>query len=149
MNWPLMTNEDLHTFGIELILPYLEKEGVTIESVNPDIKSNPQIVGRRWGGLVFIAVRTACYPSKGELTSEEHLQILDYADKRGATAFFASVGIACVSYPDRSPVITDADMRLPIREAGFNVAYPGLVIMTTSDRVQVWPNPGASQDQPR
>jgi len=139
MNWPQMTTEELHKFGIELILPYLEKEGVTIEAVNPDIKINPQIVGRRWDKIAFITVRTACYPAKGELTSEEHFQILDWADKQGATTFFASVGIACVSYPDKSPVTTDADMRLPIRDAGFNVAYPGLVIMTTSDRVRIQP----------
>lgn len=137
MNWPLMTDDEIHTFGIDSILPYLEKEEVTIESVNPDIKSNPQIVGKRWGKLAFIAVRTACYPSKGELSSDEHLRILDWADKHGATAFFASVGIACASYPDKSPITADEHMGLPIRNAGFHVAYPGLVIMTTSDRVRL------------
>lgn len=135
-----MTNEELHIFGIEMILPYLEKEGVTIESVKPDIKSNLQIMGKRWGELIFIAVRTACYPSKGELTPEEHLEILNWVNKRGATAFFASVGIACASYPDKSPVTTEAHMHLPIRNAGFHIAYSGLVIITTSDRVQIWPS---------
>jgi hypothetical protein len=139
MKWPLMTTEELHRFGIELILPYLEKDGVTVESINPDIRSNPQIVGKRWGKLAFIAVRTACYPSKGELTPDDFRQILCFADNHGATAFFASVGIACAAYPDKSPVTTKADMRLPIRDAGFYVSYQGLVIMTTSDRVQVWP----------
>lgn len=141
MEWPLMTYEELQAFGVELILPYLQKEGVNVETINPDPKTNPQIVGKRWGSLAFIAVRTACYPEKGELTQQEHLQSLNWADQHGATAFFASVGIACVAYPDRSPVTNDADMRLPIRNAGFNVAYEGLVIITTSDRVQVWGDP--------
>jgi hypothetical protein len=136
-----MTKEELHEFGIELILPYLETEGVTVESVNPNIKSNPQIVGKRWGTLAFIAVRTACFPSKGELSSDEHLRMLDWADRHGATAFFASVGIACGCYPDKSPVTESAHVGLPIRDAGFHVAYPGLVIITTSDRVHPPPAP--------
>ena len=141
MKWPLMTKEEVHAFGIELILPYLEKEGVTIESVNPDIQRNPQIVGKRWDKPAFIVVRTACYPSKGELSSEEHRRILDWADKQGATAFFASVGIACVSYPDKSAITADEHMGLPIRSAGFHIAYPGLVIITTSDRVRLASDP--------
>jgi len=139
MKWPLMTPQELHVFGIEAILPYLEKEGVAIESVNPDPSKSPQIVGRRWGSLAFITVRTACYPGKGELTPEEFATLLDWAERHGATAFFASVGVACVAYPDRSEVRVAADMSLPIRNGGFNVAYAGLVVMTTSDRVRVWP----------
>src|SRR5262245_55046030 len=95
MEWPLMTDEELHEFGIDAILPHLEKEGVTIESVSKDLKINPQIVGKRWGGRAFIAVRTACYPNKGELTETEFEQLLALADKHGAVAFFASVGVVC------------------------------------------------------
>ena len=137
MKWPLMTSEELHAFGIDAILPYLEKEGVTIESVSKDIKINPQIVGKRWGSRAFIYVRTACYPSKGDLTPNEFDQLLAWADKHGATAFFAGVGIVCINYPDRSEVTTEEDMRLPIRHAGFRIAYPGLEVMNTSDRVRI------------
>lgn len=137
MKWPLMTDEELHEFGIDAILPHLEKEGVTIESVSKDIKMNPQIVGKRRGSLAFIYVRTACYPNKGNLTPDEFGKLLAWADKHRATAFFASVGIACTNYPDKSEVTTDEGMRLPIRHGGFAIAYTGLVVMTTSDRVQL------------
>lgn len=141
MKWPLMTADELHAFGIETILPYLEKAGVTVHSVNVDPRVNPQIVGERWGNPAFIAVRTACYPHKGALTEDDHMRLLNWADQHGATAFFASVGIACVAYPDKSEVTDEAHMRLPIRNAGFAVAYEGLVVVTTSDRVQVWDEP--------
>lgn len=68
MKWPPMTADELHAFGIEAILPHLEKEGITVHSVNPDLEANPQIVGERWGATTFIAVRTACCPDKGALT---------------------------------------------------------------------------------
>ena len=84
-------------------------------------------------------MRTACYPSKGQLSPAEFSHWLAWADKHQATAFFASVGVACVAYPDRSEVRSESDMSLPIKNAGFNIAYEGLVVMTTADRVKVWP----------
>ena len=138
MKWPHMTPDELHTFGIEAILPRLKKEGVTVRSVNRDLNANPQIAGERWGNRALIAVRTACYPNKGALTEEEHRRIVNWADQHGATAFFASVGIACAAYPDKSPVTSEVDMGLPIRNAGFPVSYEGLLVMTSSDRVKVW-----------
>ena len=45
MLWLLMKDEELHVFGIVLILPYLEKEGLEIEQINPDLQTNPQTVG--------------------------------------------------------------------------------------------------------
>ena len=33
MKWPLMSTEEVHAFGLDAIRPYLEKEGVAIESV--------------------------------------------------------------------------------------------------------------------
>lgn len=135
MKWELMTEREIHEFGIQTIIPYLEKEGVTVEKVNPNPELNPQIIGQRWGKPTIIAVRTACYPNKGQLTMNEHMQLMHWADKHGAIPFFASVGIACASYPDKTPAIEN-DMSLPIRNGGFYIAYEGLVVVTTSDRVR-------------
>jgi len=137
MEWSLMSVEEIHAFGIEVILPYLKKEGVTITEVNSDPSMNPQIVGQRWDSPAFIYVRTALYPDKGALSEKEFMDGLAWADKHKATAFFASVGIACLNYPDKSEVKSDEHMKLPIRKAGFAVAYEGLVIMATSDRVRI------------
>ena len=135
MTWPLMPPAELHAFGIEMILPQIQKEGVTIQHVNVNPAQGPQVVGQRWGSLAFIIVRTACYPETGALSGEEFTHWLAWADRHGATSFFASVGIACVAYPDRSDVQDEADMRLPIKHGGFNIRYEGLRVMTTSDRV--------------
>jgi hypothetical protein len=43
MAWPLMTQDELHFFGIELIIPCIQEEGVTIESVN----LNPKMIMRK------------------------------------------------------------------------------------------------------
>ena len=137
MKWPLMTAAEVHAFGIEAILPYVQKEGVAVESVNANPAQGPQIVGQRWGSLAFIMVKTACYPHKGQLTPGEFNHWLAWADRHGATAFFASVGITCVVYPDQSDVRDEQEQSLPIRHAGFNIAYEGLVVMTTSNRVTI------------
>ena len=133
-----MTAEELHAFGIDTILPFLKKEGVTVEGVNHDLKLTPQIIGQRWGSLAFIYVRTAMLPRMGSLTETQFMHGLGWADSHRATAFFASVGLICTNFPDKSPVTNDADGRLPIRHGGFMANYEGLVVMTTSDHVRVW-----------
>ena len=128
MTWALMTTAEIHAFGIHMVLQFIEKEGVTVQHVNPDIKMNPQIVGQRWGSLAYIYVRTACYPGKGALGEEEFFYWLDWAKVQTAPPFFGSVGIACTHYPDKTPVQNDADMRLPMRNSGFAVTYEGLLL---------------------
>jgi fumarylacetoacetate (FAA) hydrolase family protein len=138
MKWPIMSDDEIHSFGIQLILSYIEKEDFVIEQVNSDSKMNPQIIGKRWGSLAFVYVRTACYPNKGALINEDQfIQYIEWAEKHNATAFFASVGLACSNYPDKTPVKKESDWSLPIRNAGFAVAYEGLLLMTMSDRVQI------------
>lgn len=125
-----MTDAELHAFGIDSILPFLNKEGVTVEAVNHDLKKLPQIVGRRWNALAFIYVRTACYPNHGTLSAEQFQHAIDWAHQHKAEAFFASVGVACTNYPDKEPVTLEEHTRLPIRNAGFAINYEGLLIMT-------------------
>lgn len=137
MNWPVMNIAEIHEFGIQTILPYLEKEGLTIQEVNTDLKVNPQIVGQRWGSLAFVFVRTACYPSKGALTETQFISCLEWANKFHASPFFTSVGIACTNYPDKSPINDDSEMRIPYRNGGFAISYQGLLIMTTTDHVRM------------
>ena len=139
MTWPLMTEAELHKLGIEAIVPSLPREGVTVEAVNTDPAESPQIIGKRWGASAFVLVRTACYPKKGELGAAAASQLLALADKHQAHAFFASVGVMCIAYPDGSLVTSDGDRSLPIKEGTYAIAYEGLVVVTASDRVTIWP----------
>ena len=135
-----MSEQELHAFGIEIIVSHIEKEGVIIEDVNPDLKSNPQIIGQRWGSLAFSYVRTACYPQYGTLSNESILQCLHWAYRHSARAFFASVGIACMNYPDKTLVQKESDRGLPIRNGGFAAAYEGLHLITWTDISQLHDN---------
>jgi len=72
-----MTEEEIHDFGIEIVVGQLKKEGYEIESVNTDLGMNPQVVGRKDNQLAFVAVRTACYPEKGQLEESVHFQMIE------------------------------------------------------------------------
>jgi hypothetical protein len=133
-----MNDQELHEFGLQAILPYVEKEGLTIQAINSDSTKIPQIVGERWGSLAYVFVRTSCFPQKGSLDDGDFLGCLHWANTHAATAFFASVGVRCVRYPDDTPVNKESEMGIPYKNASYHIAYDGLLIMTTTDRVKVW-----------
>jgi hypothetical protein len=122
-----MTMEEIHDFGIEIVLKQLKKKGYEIQIVNTEYGMNPQIVGKKENNLAFIAVRTACYPEKGQLEESIHFEMIEHADKYGAIPYFASVGIA------NADAITDEAMAIPLKGAGFHVAYEGMVMISRSD----------------
>ena len=126
-----MTIEEIHDFGIEIVFNQLKKEGYEIQSVNTKFGMNPQIIAKKESQLAFIAVRTACYPEKGRLDESVHFQMIEHADKRGAIPYFASVGIA------NTDSTTEEEMSVPVKNAGFHVAYEGMSIITRSDRVKI------------
>ena len=126
----LMTKAEIHDFGIEVVVNFLKTEGHEIVDVNTDLAMNPQVVAKKNGKLEFVVVRTACYPSKGQIENDHiALHCIERADSHGAACYFASVGIANSSGDDGS------QMSVPVRGAGFYVAFDGLEILTTSDRV--------------
>nr|ART36634.1 C347 [uncultured bacterium] len=138
MKWPLMNAAEVHQFGMEAILDHIQKkEAVIVEAVNDEVGRDPQIVGKRWGKPAFIFVHTALYPDKGALTDQDFMRLLAWATKHSATAFFAGVGLACRNYPDKSEITDETCWSLPIKNGGFAVAYEGLLVMTTSDKVRV------------
>lgn len=128
----LMTEDEIHDFGIEIVFNYMKEEGFEILAVKTDRSINPQILARKDGQLVHVAVRTACYPEKGVLESEEMAsQLIRYADEKNATCYFASVGIA------NAGGTTDEEMSLPVKGSGFAVAFAGLQTLTLSNRVRL------------
>lgn len=129
----LMSTSEIHDFGIEVVFNYLKKEGHEIVSVNTDIALNPQVVAKKNGQLEFIIVRTACYPSKGQIENDQMaLHCIEHADKHKAICYFASVGIA------NAEGKTDAEMAVPVKGAGYHISFEEIVILTRSDRGKVW-----------
>lgn len=128
----LMSENEIHDFGIDYVLQHMKKDGFLIESVNNELGMNPQIVASKNNELVFVIVRTACYPDKGELASEELFKkVLQHADLFHATCYFAGVGIA------NAEAKTVEELSLPIKGGNFHILCSELLMMTFSDRVKL------------
>ncbi len=126
----LMTEADVHAFGVEIVFKQLEEAGWTIESadVYADRETHPQIVGNKDGETGFFIVRTEMYPKRGRIESEEVFQTLvKHAAAHGASCFFASVSIA------NSEGTTEEEMAVPVKGVAFHVAFDGLVQMALAE----------------
>lgn len=124
-----MTKAEIHDFGVEVVFGQIEKEGFEVQSVNTDTEFSPQIVARKDGEIAFIIVRTECYPNKGKLEDEEVIErLIHHAEQHNATCYFASIGIA------NAEARSSEEMSLPIKGAGFNIAYTGLEVVTVPSK---------------
>ncbi len=123
----LMSPQDIHAFGIEIVFKQLEKDGWVIESadVEADISSEPQIVASKDGETAFFIVRTGLHPGRGrfEEGQEAFDRLVHHATEHGASCYFASVGIA------NSSGTTDEEMATPIKGVPYNVQFDGLIRM--------------------
>ena len=131
-----MTVEEIHDFGIQIVLNQLKKEGYEIQSVNSKLGMYPQIIAEKGNLLAYIAVCTACYPRKGQLGRSVNFQMIDHAKKYGAIPYLASVGII------NADAKTEEEMAIPVKGAGFHVVYDGMVIIARSDRVMIFDEKG-------
>jgi hypothetical protein len=126
----VMTDADVHAFGVEIVYKQLESAGWICESadVAADIATHPQIVAHKDGELGFFVVRTAVHPARGRMESEKVYQTLvRHAREHGADCYFASVSIA------NSQGKTETEMSIPVKGAAFHVAFDGLVKMALPD----------------
>lgn len=122
----LMTAEDIHAFGVEIVHDQLVEAGWSIESadVYADPLELPQITAMKEGELGFFVVRTDIYPKRGRIEGEETFQkLVRYANSRGGSCYFASVSIA------NSEGKTEEEMAIPVKGVAYNVAFDGLVKM--------------------
>lgn len=122
-----MTPQDIHAFGVEIVYKQLETDGWVIDSADvfADLHSEPQIVAKKEGELAFFVVRTAVYPGRGRFDegTEAYNTLVRHAKAHGASCYYASVGIA------NADALSEADMSIPVKGAGFNVQFDGLVKM--------------------
>jgi len=116
---------EIHEFGINIVLDDIRTNGYTIASVTTAKESNPQIVAHKGGQLIHIVVRTDVYPKKGVIENFQlGLQILDFAYSNNAVCYFASVGIA------NADGSTDLEMSTPTHDSDYFVAYSGIEELT-------------------
>ncbi len=127
----LMTEADVHAFGVEIVYKQLIEAGWNMESADvfANRETEPQIVANRDGETGFFVVRTAMYPGRGRIEGEEVFQTLvRHANAHGATCYFASVGIA------NSEGKTEEEMTVPIKGVAYNVAFDGLLQMALPEK---------------
>jgi hypothetical protein len=125
-NRELMTPEEIHAFGVEIVYKQLQEGGWVPESadVYADPLTQPQIVAHKDGEVGFFVVRTDLYPKRGRIEGEEVFQTLvRHASAHGASCYFASVSIA------NSEGKTEEEMAIPIKGVAYHVAFDGLVRM--------------------
>ncbi len=122
----LMSEQDIHAFGVEIVYKQLQEAEWAIESADVlvDRTTHPQIVAHKDGEIGFFVVRTDMYPARGRIEGEEVFRrLVEHADIHGAACYFASVSIA------NSEGKTEEEMAILIKGVAFNVAFDGLVKM--------------------
>lgn len=122
----LMTETDIHAFGIEIVYKQLIEAGWTLESADvfADREHSPQITGKKDGESAFFIVRTDLYPKRGRIEGEQVFRdLVKHANAHGASCYFASVSIA------NSEGKTEEEMSVPVKGVAYHVAFDGLVKM--------------------
>ena len=67
----LMTKEEIHEFGLQILSRYLEANAYEIEMMHPNMQMFPHVIAKKNGQLVFIIAATDVYPNKGKFSDDE------------------------------------------------------------------------------
>lgn len=111
----LLTKQEIHEFGIDIIYKYSQQEGYEVVDGTTELNLNPQLVLKKNGQLYFVMVKTG--PADGtHLTYDKDLalQVFNNAKPHNAKVLFAGVGLRCVGY----------GLAL-VRNKGFQVDFRG------------------------
>ncbi|NTV95981.1 MAG: hypothetical protein HGA75_11295 [Thiobacillus sp.] len=120
----LMSEADLHTFGISVVISDLESRGFEIREVNTTLGQNPQFLAIKDTLLAAVHVRTDCYPFKGHIKRDEHFRLMREANDMDAIPYAALV---CVTNARGQ---NEDEKGMPIRGGQLEAALDGLRLMT-------------------
>src|SRR5437016_9925221 len=118
----IMTEQDIHAFGVEIVYKRLQEAGWTIESADTyaDRETEPQIIANKDREAAFFVVRTAIHPNRGRIEGEDVFQhLVRHANSHGASCYFASVSIA------NSEAKSEEEMSVPVKGVAYHVAFDG------------------------
>lgn len=115
----LMTKEEIHDFGVEIVAGQLYKEGYKIHIYNPTYGSFPSIVAENENEVVAVAVLTDIAKKQPILRMTDKFGILGYCDGFPTKPCFASVSIGSTD-PERF------EKEIALRGDGFYANYTGL-----------------------
>ena len=95
----LMTEQEIHEFGVDTIYNYAKQEGYEIIDGSTNLNQNPQLVIRKEGQLYLVIVKTG--PGDGtHLTYNKdiYIKVINTAKTHNAKVLFAGVGLYCVGF---------------------------------------------------
>lgn len=90
----LMTEQEIHEFGLQVVEQYLEGHGYGIEFAQPEKNSLPHIIAKHGEQLVFIIAATEMYPNKGKISDADKTAVLEHAAQFNAKVACAYLGLA-------------------------------------------------------
>ena len=94
MAFELMNTQEIHEFGLQVLLQYLTEKGFEIEFVQPNKSEIPHVVAKQGEQLIFILVATDVYPNKGTIADSDKQALLEHAQTFAAQSACAYLGIA-------------------------------------------------------
>ncbi|NLN87023.1 MAG: hypothetical protein GX133_05385 [Syntrophomonadaceae bacterium] len=121
---PLISPQEVHDFGIEVVVEHMEQDGYQDFKVCNLLNTDPQIRAVKDGQTINVIVRTAMFPGHAQLVQRDSVQhALDNARSKGELCCFAGVELyrACTPNEMKTP--------RPLREVGgtgFYIYYGGL-----------------------
>ncbi len=111
----LMSKQEIHGLGIDIIAKYAKQEGFEIVDGTTDLNLNPQLVLKKNGQLYFVIVKTG--PGDGThliYDKDLALKVFNNAKPHNAKVLFAGVGLYCLGYGFTL-----------VRDKGFKVDFRG------------------------
>lgn len=95
----IMTDQEIHKFGVELISGFYKSQGMIIENVNtlPGYEYPQYIMRSINNKIYYVVVKTAVYPIRAEsLYTNKYSNVIDLALQNNAIPVFAGLSLANV-----------------------------------------------------
>lgn len=119
----IYTNQQLHEFGLQLLVQHLESKGYSIEFVQPLKEALPHVFAKHGQTMTIIAVAVDMYPNKGKVEESDRAALKDVAKQlkgKAAVASFGLVNAAGINENDKEL------MSKPLADAQFLADFSGL-----------------------
>lgn len=79
MVFELMNTQEIHEFGLQVLLQHLTEKGFEIEFAQHNKSEIPHVVAKQGEQLIFILVATDVYPNKGTIADSDKQALLEHA----------------------------------------------------------------------
>ncbi len=126
----LMNKEEIHIFGLEVLVQYLQNNDYKIIFVQPKKEQLPNVLAEKDDAVVFILASTDVYPNKGVVSDVDKAAALEHAKEFDAQVACAYLGIANAEGVEKN----DKELcSKAYKNAGFVTDFSGLEYIQFQD----------------